>query len=146
IFGIVITARTGVRVVDTNLAAPRVSEHETPLAEAHPTFTTGSAYRIEVSATGQSAQPEGARLDLQLWTEGRSRLLAVRRLVLAGPPSAAGSLRPGELSVQLVPHLGWIDLGKIPEGSRAWVASIRSLPESPFGFTSANTPLKSAGL
>src|SRR5664280_1998708 len=135
IFGIVITARTGVRVVDTNLATPRVSEHEDPIAEAHPTFTTGSAYRIEVSATSRSVQLPGVRLYLQLWTEGRSRLLVVRKLVPVGSHSAASSPPSGKLSVQVVPHLGWIDVGAIPEGSGAWFASIRSFPQNSFGLS-----------
>lgn len=146
ILGVVITARTSVRVVDTNLATPRVTDHQDPLAQAHPTFTTGSAYRIEVSATSRSVQPPGVRLYLQLWTEGRSRLLVVRQLVPAGSHSAAGSPSSGKLSVQVVPHLGWIDVGGIPEGSGAWFASIRSFPENSFGFTSADAPLKNAGL
>jgi hypothetical protein len=146
ILGVVATARTGVRVVDTNLPTPRVTEHQDPLAEAHPTFTTGSAYRIEASATSRSAQPPGARLYLQLWTEGRSRLLVVRQLVRVGSQSVAGSLFPGKFSVQVVPHLGWIDVGEIPEGSGACVASIRSFSETSFGFTSVNVSSKNAGL
>jgi hypothetical protein len=146
LLGFVATARTSVRVVDTNLATPRVSDHEDPLAEAHPTLMTGSAYRIEASATSRSVQPPGVRLSLQLWTEGRSRLLVVRKLVPAWSPSAAGSPSSGKLSVQVVPHLGWIDVGGIPEGSGASVASIRSFPENSFGFISANAPLESAGL
>jgi hypothetical protein len=146
LLGVAAAARTGVRVVDTNLATPRVSEHEDPLAAAHPTLATGGSYRIEASATGRTVRPPGARLYLQLWTEGRSRLLVVRQLVPQGPHSAGGPPSSGKVSVQFVPHLGWIDVGGIPEGSGASVASIRSLPESSFGFISTNVPLQNAGL
>lgn len=140
VLGVMAAARAGVRVAETNLPTPPVSEHISPLADAHPTFETGSSYRVEVAAPGEGRSEPGGRLYVQLWTEGRSRVIAVRALSPAGGPA------PGRLSIQVVPHLGWICLGEPPARPGPLVASVRSFPPTPFGFVSVNAAPETSSL
>lgn len=135
ILAFLVAGRSVPAVVETNLPTPPVTVAEDPIRLAHPTFATDDRYVVTVTRSGHSANSlPDARLRIQLHTEGRSRLLFVRE---------EGSLFP---RIQLVPHLGWIDLGRLPPTESRKVVSVRAILGGRFAFISPNVPKSDAML
>jgi hypothetical protein len=135
ILAFLVAGRSVPEIVETNLPTPLVTVAEDPIRLAHPTFAIDDRYVVTATRSGQSATffPD-ARLKIQLHTEGRSRLLAVRE---------EGSRFP---RLQLVPHLGWIDLGRLLPTEARKVASVRAILGGRFAFISPNVPKSDATL
>jgi hypothetical protein len=135
ILAFVFSGRSVPEVVETNLPTPLVTIAEDPIRLAHPTFATDDRYVVTATRSGDSATSfPDARLKVQLHTEGRSRLLFVRE---------EGSRFP---RIQLVPHLGWIDLGRLPATESRKVVSVRAILGGRFAFISPNVPKSDATL
>jgi hypothetical protein len=135
ILAFVFSGRSVPEVVETNLPTPLVTVAEDPIRLAHPTFAIDDRYVVTATRSGDSATSFlDARLKVQLHTEGRSRLLSVR---------ADGSRFP---QIQLVPHLGWIDIGRVPPTEARKAVSVRAILGGRFGFISPNVPKSDAML
>src|SRR5450830_1307031 len=103
-----------------------------------------SRYRVNdlifwPTGPGVKPVPAGARLKIQLSSNGRTRLLVVRK----GHPNTDVSwldilLRRERL--QVVADREWIDLGPLPEGEERFDYQITGLLPGPFGFAEPYHP------
>ncbi len=135
ILAFLVAGRSVPQVVETNLPNPPVRVAEDPIRLAHPTFAVGDRYVLSTTQNG-SAPAFGSkpRLKIQLYTEGRSRLLIVRE---------EGSVWP---RLQVVPHLGWIDFGPPPARGTGKTVTVKALLGGPFAFVSPNVPKADSAL
>jgi hypothetical protein len=123
---------TGLRVVDL----------------VHPSSSFGFFYDLTLeSSPARTSYPPGAGLQVQLASNGKTRLVLFRG---SHPPASRRSalldLLRGRARLQVVPDCGWVDLGPPPAaGVRREVQLVGLLP-GPFGFAELNTPAERPAL
>ncbi|GEM_PF-1379982 len=128
-------------IVGENIPYPRLSSGYRDIDLWHPSASFGRVYDLIFLRSGEEVKPvrSGARLKIQLASNGRTRLLVVRR----GHPNTDVSwldilLRRERL--QVVADRGWIDLGPLPEGEERFDYQITGFLPGPFGFAEPYQP------
>jgi len=138
---IVARGRASIAVVATNLPTPTSSTGKRVIDLVHPTTPEGRVYRIAmVRRSNPPAQHlDGARVQLQLLSRGKTRLLIVQpETTSASRLGALLSLLRGRASLQAVDDRKWVDLGTLPtDGTPLRVHVIGLLP-GPFAFAELN--------
>lgn len=124
------------KVVAENVPRPALSSGTREIDLLHPTASFGHVYDLTFMWPEDRPVkvPEGSRLEVQLASNGRTRLL----VVLPGHPSASPSWRDvlrGRHRLQFVGDRGWIDLGPLPGQGTKLEVQVYGLGPGPFGFT-----------
>jgi hypothetical protein len=128
-------------IVGENIPYPRLSSGYRDIDLWHPSASFGRVYDLIFWHAGQDVKPvrSEARLKIQLVSNGRTRLLVVRK----GHPNTDVSwldilLRRERL--QVVADREWIDLGPLPEGEERFDYQITGFLPGPFGFAEPYQP------
>ena len=128
--------RSAVRFVAGNLPAPRNSTHTRVVELVRPTSSFGRMYDVLFAVGAESPPfPPGSRLQVELSSGGKTRLLLVRRGHL--PASRGAALRDlviGAASLRAIPDRGWLDLGPVPPPDGEARVQVIGLLPAPFGF------------
>ncbi len=122
-------------IVGENIPYPRLSSGHRDIDMWHPSTSFGRVYDLIFWRAGPDVKPlpAGARLRIQLASNGRTRLLVVRK----GHPNTDVSwsdVLTGRERLQIVGDREWIDLGPLPEGEERLDYQISGLLPGPFGF------------
>jgi hypothetical protein len=123
------------KVFAENLPHPPLSSGKRDIDLWVPTYEPGRLYDLTFvrgEETGE-ALPAGARLKIQLASNGRTRLLVVR----PGHPNTDVSwwaLLTGLERLQIVADREWIDLGPAPQPGETLNVQVTGLLPGPFGF------------
>jgi hypothetical protein len=128
-------------VVGGNIPSPRLSSGHRDIDLWHPSTSFGRVYDMIFWRTGESVKPvrSGARLEIQLASNGKTRLLVVRK----GHPNTDVSWRDillGREHLQIVADRGWIDLGPLPDGEERFDYQITGFLPGGFGFAEPYQP------
>jgi hypothetical protein len=128
-------------IVGENIPYPRLSTGYRDIDLWHPSTSFGRVYDMIFWPAGQGVKPvrSGARLGIQLASNGRTRLLVVRK----GHPNTDVSwldILLGRERLQVVADRGWIDLGPLPEDEERFDYQITGLLPGPFGFAEPHHP------
>ena len=128
-------------IVGENIPYPRLSTGYRDIDLWHPSASFGRVYDLIFWHAGQDVKPvpPGARLKIQLASNGRTRLLVVRK----GHPNTDVSgldILLGRERLQVVANRGWIDLGPLPEGEERLDYQITGFLPGPFGFAEPYHP------
>jgi hypothetical protein len=129
------------RVVAENLPHPALSTGKREIDLWHPTASPGHVYDFTWAWPEEKpwTMPEGTRLEVQLVSAGRTRLL----VVLPGHPTASPTwwdllrLRHG---LQIVGDREWVDLGPLPADVTKFEMQVYGMLPGPFGFAEQNVP------
>ncbi|MCM3877400.1 MAG: hypothetical protein NEA02_13415 [Thermoanaerobaculia bacterium] len=133
--------RHATEIVGENIPHPRLASGYRDIDLWHPSASFGRVYDLIFWPAGPGAKPirPGARLEIQLASNGRTRLLVVRK----GHPNADVSgldILLGRERLQVVADREWIDLGPLPEGAERFDCQITGLLPGPFGFAEPYQP------
>jgi hypothetical protein len=128
-------------IVGENIPHPRLSTGYRDIDLWHPSASFGRVYDLIFWRAGQDVKPvpPGARLKIQLASNGRTRLLVVRK----GHPNTDVSgldILLGRERLQVVADRKWIDLGPLPEGEERFDYQITGFLPGPFGFAEPYQP------
>ena len=128
-------------IVGENIPYPRLSSRYRDIDLWHPSASFGRVYDLIFWRAGQDVKPvpPGARLKIQLASNGRTRLLVVRK----GHPNTDVSgldILLGRERLQVVADREWIDLGPLPEDEERFDYQITGLLPGPFGFAEPYQP------
>jgi hypothetical protein len=128
-------------IVGENIPYPRLSSRYRDIDLWHPSASFGRVYDLIFWRAGQDVKPvpPGARLKIQLASNGRTRLLVVRK----GHPNTDVSgldILLGRERLQVVADREWIDLGPLPENEERFDYQITGLLPGPFGFAEPYQP------
>jgi hypothetical protein len=138
---LVANGRRAREVVAENLPHRPLSSGTRDIDLWHPTTSFGHVYDLTFAWPEPKpwSVPAGSRLEVQLSSGGRTRLLIVRKGHPNDTPSW-GSVLTGRLPLQVVGDREWVDLGPFPsEGTRLEVQVYGLLPGA-FGFAEQNEP------
>lgn len=129
------------RIVAENLPNPPLSSGKRDIDLWHPTAAFGHVYDLSFAWPEEKpwSVPAGSRLQIQLASDGRTRLLVVRN----GHPNDAVSwwdVLRGRAKVQIVADRDWVDLGPFPESGTRLDLQVFGLLPGPFGFAEQNAP------
>ena len=123
------------KVVAENLPHPSLSTGKRDIDLWAPTYEPGRLYDLTFERgeeTGGPVPPD-ARLKVQLASNGRTRLLVVRK----GHPNTDVSwwgLLTGREKLQIVADREWIDLGPAPQPGETLEVQVSGLLPGPYGF------------
>ena len=123
------------KVVAENLPHPSLSTDKRDIDLWAPTYEPGRLYDLTFERgeeTGGPVPPD-ARLKVQLASNGRTRLLVVRK----GHPNTDVSwwgLLTGRERLQIVADREWIDLGPAPQPGETLEVQVSGLLPGPYGF------------
>ncbi|MGZ6989260.1 MAG: hypothetical protein ACXVH0_09895, partial [Thermoanaerobaculia bacterium] len=129
------------KIVAENAPHPALSTGKSDNNIRVPTWEPGRLYDLTFErgeATG-GALPPDARLEVQLASSGRTRLLVVRK----GHPNTDVSwwgLLAGREKLQIVADREWIDLGPAPQPGETLEVQVSGLLPGPYGFAQIFTP------
>lgn len=129
------------KTVAENLPHPPLSSGMREIDLWHPTASPGHVYDFtwEWPEEKPWEVPEGTRLEVQLASFGRTRLLVVQPGHPNESPSWWGVLRR-QVRLQIVGDRAWVDLGPLPaEGNRLEIQVYGMLP-GPFAFAEQYAP------
>lgn len=128
-------------VVAENLPHPPISSGLRDVDLWHPTASPGHVYDLTFAWPEErpSGVPAGARLQIQLASGGRTRLLAVRAGHLNDAVSWWDLLR-GRERLQVVSDRDWVDLGSLPSAGTRFEVQVFGLLPGPFGFAELHAP------
>ena len=136
--------RHAVAIVAENLPNPSNTTFLRIVDLVHPTPASGRIYDLtfEPKEKDFPVQAAGARLELQLSSNGKTRLLIVR----SGHPrasrrSALWDLVRGRARLQAVADRGWVELGPLPAGVFPFEVQLVGLLPAPYGFAELNRPV-----
>jgi hypothetical protein len=136
--------RHAVTVVAQNLPNPRNATGLRIVDLVHPTPASARIYDLTFEPTerGFSVPAAGLHLEIQLSSNGKTRLLIVR----SGHPrasrrSALWDLVRGRARLQAVPDRGWVELGPLPAGAFPFDVQLVGLLPAPYGFAELNSPV-----
>jgi hypothetical protein len=136
--------RHAVTVVAQNLPNPRNSTGLRIVDLVHPMPAFARIYdlTVEPAEKGLSVPAAGQHLELQLSSNGKTRLLIVR----SGHPrasrrSALWDLVRGRARLQAVADRGWVDLGPLPAGAFPFQVQVVGVLPAPYGFAELNRPV-----
>ncbi len=129
------------RTVAENLPHPSLSTGKREIDLWHPTLSAGRVYDFTWAwpADRPPRVPDGARLEVQLASGGRTRLVVVQ----AGHPTASptwGDVLRGRVRLQVVGDREWVDLGPLPGDGSTLEAQVYGLLPGSFGFSEPWTP------
>jgi hypothetical protein len=129
------------KTIATNLAVPEFSGPYRDVDLWHPTASPGHVFDLTFTSSreGRTPVPPGARLEVQIASGGKTRLLVVRG---GHPNTSVGftDLLLGRERLQVVADRGWVDLGPLsPTGEKTEVQVFGLLPGS-FGFAEPYYP------
>ena len=131
--------RQAVRTVASNLPTPLNSTSLRVVDLVHPS-SFGRVHDLTFAARSEAGPyPDGARLQVQLSSAGKTRLLVVRSGQLA--PSDGAALRElvlGTAPLRIVADRGWVDLGPAPGPDGELRVQLAGLLPAPFGFAELN--------
>ena len=135
------SGRRAERTVAENLPRPPLSTGTRDIDFFHATEHFGHVYDLTFAWPEDKlwAVPAGSRLQIQLASNGRTRLLAVRK----GHPNDGvswGNVLQGRERLQIVADRAWVDLGPFPESGAQLELQVYGLLPGPFGFTVQNKP------
>jgi hypothetical protein len=138
---LVANGRHAREVVAENLPHRPLSSGTRDLDLWHPTASFGHVYDFTFDWPEPKpwSVPAGSRLEVQLSSGGRARLLAVR----AGHPNDSvswGDVLAGRVPLQVVRDRGWVDLGPFPSAGTRLAVQVYGLLPGPFGFAEQNEP------
>jgi hypothetical protein len=123
------------KVIGENLPHPSLSTDKRDIDLWAPTYEPGRLYDLTFERgeeTGGTLPPD-ARLKVQLASNGRTRLLVVRK----GHPNTDVSwwaLLTGREKLQIVADREWIDLGPAPQPGETLEVQVSGLLPGPYGF------------
>jgi hypothetical protein len=128
-------------IVGENIPYPRLSSRYRDIDLWHPSASFGRVYDLIFLRASHDVKPvrPGARLKIQLASNGRTRLLVVRK----GHPNTDVSwlhILLGRERLQVVANREWIDLGPLPENEERFDYQITGLLPGPFGFAEPYQP------
>ncbi len=129
------------KTIATNLPVPELSGPYRDVDLWHPTASPGHIFDLTFvrSEEGGARAPAGARLQVQLASEGTTRLLVVR----SGHPDTGVSITDilaGREHLQIVADRGWVDLGPMPDDTSRVEIQVLGLVPAPFGFAEPYFP------
>jgi hypothetical protein len=143
-FGQLVLAGRGVtKTVAENLQNPRASTslRLVDLVQWSPESARVHELAFTRPETGPTFIGDGARLKVQLWSKGRTRLLVLR------PPGSDPSRWQALLDVlrgrgrlQIVADRKWVDLGPLPSDGSPLTVQVAGLLPGPYGFAELKTP------
>lgn len=127
--------------VATNFETPRASSGERVVSHTYQSEFLGRVYNVTVAIGAETGGgiwrvPRNSDMRLQLASDWKTRLLVIR----PGHPesiTAWGVLTEvlkGEARLLVVPHRGWIRLGRLPDGVAPFQVQIYGLLPGRFGF------------
>jgi hypothetical protein len=143
-FGQLVLAGRGVtKTVAENLPDPRASTYLrlVDLVQWSPESARVHELAFTRPKTGPTLIGDGARLKVQLWSKGRTRILVLR------PPGSDPSRWQALLDVlrgrgrlQIVADRKWVDLGPLPSDGSPLTVQVAGLLPGPYGFAELKTP------
>jgi len=140
---LVLAGHNATKTVAENLRNPRASSNLriVDLVEWSPAMARVHELTFTRPETGPTFIGEGARLKVQLWSKGRTRLLVVRP---AGSDSSRWSafvdVLNGRGRFQVVADRKWADLGPLPAGGGPLAVQVAGLLPGPFGLAESKRP------
>lgn len=129
------------KVVAENLPHPLLSSVKRDIDFWHPSASFGHVYNLTFVWPEEKpwSVPDGSRLQVQLASNGRTRLITVRN----GHPNDSVSwwdVLRGRDRLQIVGDREWVDLGPFPASGTQLDVQIYGLLPGPFGFAEQNQP------
>lgn len=134
---LVLRGRGALDVVEVNLPTPAASSGLRIIDLVHATAPAGRVQGVIVEQRDDPAArpPPGARIQLQMSSLGRTRLLIVQREAdTASRLGALGALLAGDATLQLVDDRQWVDLGSLPADGAPLRVQVVGLLPGPFAF------------
>ncbi|MDL2717232.1 MAG: hypothetical protein PT977_05715, partial [Acidobacteriota bacterium] len=130
------------KIVAENLPYPALSTGNRDIDLWHPTASFGRVYDLTFAWPEEKpwSVPAGSRLQVQLASNGRTRLLVVRN----GHPNDGASLWDtlrGRERLQIVADREWVDLGPFPRSGTQLEVQVWGLLPGTFGFAGQNQPV-----
>jgi hypothetical protein len=133
--------------VATNLEVPKASTFQRVVSLTNQSEFLGRVYDVTVALGTETGGgiwrvPRNAEMRLQLASDWKTRLLVIR----PGHPLATtlwGALSEvlgGKARLLVVPHRGWIRLGRLPDGIAPFEVQIHGLLPGRFGFVRLPNP------
>lgn len=143
-FGQLVLAGRGVtKTVSENLPNPLASTYLRLVDLVQWTPESARVHELAFTRpeTGPAFLGDGARLRVQLWSKGRTRILVLR------PPGSEPSRWQALLDVlrgrgrlQIVADRKWVDLGPLPTDGSPLTVQVAGLLPGPYGFAELKTP------
>lgn len=129
------------KTIATNLAVPELPGPYRDVDLWHPTASPGHVFDLTFvrPEEGGPPVPAGARLQVQLASAGKTRLLAVRE---GHPNTGVGftDVLLGRERLQVVADRGWVDLGPLLATEEKTEVQVVGLLPGPFGFADPYYP------
>ncbi len=143
---LVLAGRGATKTIAENLRDPRASTslRLVDLVQWSPETARVHELTFTRPEQGASSVGDGARLRVQLWSKGRTRILVLR------PPGSDPSRWQALLDVlrgrgrlQIVADRKWLDLGALPADGSPLVVQVAGLLPGPYGFAELKAPADS---
>lgn len=133
--------RHAIAIVAQNLPNPGAALRIVDLVHPTPAFARIYDLTFEPTEKGVPARAVGQHLQLQLSSNGKTRLLLIRK---GHPPasrrSALWDFVRGRARLQAVADSKWVDLGPLPAGTSPLEVQVAGLLPAPYGFAELNQP------
>jgi hypothetical protein len=133
--------RHAIAIVAQNLPNPGAALRIVDLVYPTPAFARIYDLTFEPTEKGVPAPAVGQHLQLQLSSNGKTRLLLIRK---GHPPasrrSALWDFVRGRARLQAVADSEWVDLGPLPAGTSPLEVQVAGLLPAPYGFAELNQP------
>lgn len=138
-----LAGRAATRTIETNLPSSPAGAFRRTIEFVQPSPDPGRAYNVTLVGGGSemSAAPSGARLRVQVFTQGRVRPILVRREQgNASRVRALAAWLRGDARLAIVRDRGWIDLGPAPRSGEALRVQLIGLLPGGFSFVMPSRP------
>jgi hypothetical protein len=133
--------RHAIAIVAQNLPNPGAALRIVDLVHPTPAFARIYDLTFEPTEKGVPAPAVGQHLQLQLSSNGKTRLLLIRK---GHPPasrrSALWDFVRARARLQAVADSEWVDLGPLPAGTSPLEVQVAGLLPAPYGFAELNQP------
>jgi hypothetical protein len=140
---LVLAGRDATRTVVENLANPHASKGARLVHLVHGSTPVGRVHELTFKRpeNGPTFLSGSARMKVQLWSKGRTRILVLRPA--GSDPSrwqAFLDVLRGRGRLQMVADRSWIDLGPVPADGAPLAVQVAGLLPGPYGFAELKTP------
>ncbi|MFI5181869.1 MAG: hypothetical protein ACHQPI_10795 [Thermoanaerobaculia bacterium] len=140
---LILAGRSATKTVAENLRNPLASTdlRLVDLVQWSPPTARVHELTFARPETGPTYLGDRARLKVQLWSKGRTRLLVIRPV--GSEPSrwqAFLDLFSGKGRFEIVADREWVDLGPIPAAGESMTVQVAGLLPGPYGFAELKTP------